>query len=221
MSNLNEIIELIKEKNNEELKTKIDSDNSLAKAKTPQGISLLMFAFYCRNKSAAEILRSYQENIDLFEAVGLGDIETVETYLQQQPESINSFANDGFTALGLASFFGHAELVKLLLEKGADPNIVANNLFMVTPLHSASAISNYEITETLLNSGANPNAKQMNGVTPLHSAAHHGQSELAKLLIKQGAEVNAETVDGKTPLFMAQENGNEETIEVLMNHGAQ
>jgi len=121
--------------------------------------------------------------------------------------------------LGLASFFGHLSLVKLLLDKGANPNIASNNQFKVAPIHSACAISHFDITELLIRYHADVNAKQMQGVTPLHSAAHNGQTKLSKLLIDNCADINAKMDNGQTPLFMANEKNFQETAELIIKHG--
>jgi ankyrin repeat protein len=199
------ILDFIKSGDAPNLKTLLENDPILADGKTDQGISFLQLSAYYRNGEVTELIRAKKKNIDLFEACCIGDIENVKNSLDIQPKLINTFSNDGFTPLGLACFFGHFEIVKYLVERGAEVNIPSSNSFKVAPIHSATAISNYEITELLIKNGADVNAKQQSGVTPLHSAAHNGKIEITKLLVKHGADVNAKTVDGKTPLDMAEE----------------
>lgn len=221
MNDLNEISNAIKTGDNNTLNKIINDNPSIADKKTEQGISLLQFAAYCRNKSAIEILRKFKKEPDIFEAASIADIVAVENLIHQDPSCINSFSADGFTPLGLASFFGHEDMVKVLLAKRANPNIAANNQFKVAPIHSACAISNYEIAELLINHGADVNAKQMQGVTPLHSAAHNGQRELVKLLLDSGADIHAKMDNGQTPLFMAEEKGFGETADLIRKSGGQ
>lgn len=221
MNNIHEILDAIKIGDNDKLSEIINDSPSIADLKTEQGISLLQFAAYCRNKSAIEILRNCKKELTIFEAASIADIETISKIIIQNPELTNSFSTDGFTPLGLASFFGHIDIVKLLISKGANPNIAANNEFKIVPIHSACAISNYDITDILLKNGANVNAKQMQGVTPLHSAAHNGQTKLAKLLIQSGADVNAKMDNGQTPLCMAEEKRFNETAELIKQSGGQ
>lgn len=216
---MQDLIEVIKTGNTEALKTRLADDPDLANGKTEQGISLLLFAAYCRNASAVELLKNLKQELDIFEAASIGDQSLVKRSLDSNPSLINTFSPDGFTPLGLACFFGHLPIVRLLLDKGADPNIASNNPYKVTPLHSACAISNYDIAELLLTHGANVNAKQMQGVTPLHSAAHHGQTKLSRLLITHGADVNANMDNGNTPLFMANEKGFQETAALIVQSG--
>lgn len=220
MSNIDDILQVIKTNDNSKL-SQIVSDNPLiADMKTEQGISLLQFAAYCRNTTAAEILINHKKaELDIFEATSIGDIRSVSKLINQNPGLVNSFSSDGFTLLGLASFFGQIEIVKLLLSKKSNPNLAANNQFKVAPIHSACAISNYEIADLLIKSGADVNVKQMQGVTALHSAAHNGQTKLAKLLIDSGADINATTDNGQTPLFMAEENHFDETAELIKQSG--
>jgi uncharacterized protein len=199
------VLDCIKSSDSAELKTLLENDPTLADGKTDQGISFLQLAAYYRNGEVVELIRAKKKNIDIFEACCIGDIEHVKNSLDIQPELINAFSTDGFTPLGLACFFGHFEIVKYLVERGADVNIPSSNSLQVAPIHSSTAISNYEITDLLINNGADVNAKQLSGVTPLHSAAHNGKLEIIKLLVKHGADVNAQTVDNKTPLDMSEE----------------
>lgn len=216
---MEEIIELIKTGKNDLLEQKLNDNPSLADSKTEQGISLLQFAAYCRNNFAIDILKKHKQKLDIFEASSIGDTEIVSQLLDKNSEFLNSFSSDGFTPLGLASFFGHLSLVKLLLDKGANPNIASNNQFKVAPIHSACAISHFDITELLIRHRADVNAKQMQGVTPLHSAAHNGQTKLSKLLIDNGADINAKMDSGQTPLFMANEKNFQETAELIIKYG--
>lgn len=216
---MKEIIELIKAGKNDLLEQKLNEDPSLAESKTEQGISLLQFAAYCRNTFAVDILKKRRQNLDIFEASSIGNKEIVRQLLEKNPELLNAFSSDGFTALGLASFFGHLSVVNLLLDKGANPNIASNNDFKVAPIHSACAISHFEITELLIKYGADVNAKQSQGVSPLHSTAHNGKTSLSKLLIDNGADINAKTDNGQTPLFMANEKNFNETAELIIKYG--
>jgi ankyrin repeat protein len=201
------------------LEQALKDNTSLANIKTGQGISLLQFAAYCRNNAAVDILKKYKQKLDIFEAASIGDSATVRNLVSKNPELLNSFSEDGFTVLGLASFFGHLSIVKLLLDKGANPNIASNNQFKVAPIHSACAISHFDIADLLIRHHADINAKQMQGVTPLHSAAHNGQTKLSELLIDNGADINAKMDNGQTPLFMANEKNFQETAELIIKHG--
>lgn len=216
---MEEIVELIKLGKNELLEQKIRENPKLVESKTQQGISLLQFAAYCRNDFAIEILKNHTKELDIFEATCIGSTEKVNDLINSHPELIHSFSIDGFTALGLASFFGQLPIVKLLLSKGANPNIASNNVLKVAPIHSACAISHFDITELLIKYGADVNAKQTQGVTPLHETAHNGQTKLSKLLIDNGAEINAKTDNGQTPLFMANEKKYVDTAELIIKYG--
>jgi uncharacterized protein len=217
---MDELINAIKVADIEKLSQLLTTQSALANQDIPQqGISPLMLAVYYRNPAIINIIRSFKKEINFYEASALGEIEIVKQWIESQPDLLNAFSPDGFTALGFACFFGHYSIAKMLIEKGADVNIASNNSFKVAPIHSACAISKQEIIGLLLENGADANAKQQNGVTPLHEVAHHGQTQLAQLLIDYGADVNAKTDTGQTPLFMAEEKGFIETANLIRQYG--
>ena len=101
---------------------------------------------------------------------------------------------------------GKPEAAKALLEAGADVN--QRNANGETALHLAmSAWSpTAETVKLLLEAGADVKAKSATGATPLHAAIQLGKPEIAKLLIAAGAEVDAKDNQGDTPLSVAHAN---------------
>jgi ankyrin repeat protein len=87
------------------------------------------------------------------------------------------------TALHAGASRGGAEIVKLLLEAGADPNVKQERGFV--PLHSAAANGNAAVVELLLKHGAHPDAKAEDGKTPADMATEGGHKDLAEKLRKQ------------------------------------
>jgi ankyrin repeat protein len=115
-------------------------------------------------------------------AASRGDLETVKKLLTGNPDLIFSRDMYGSTALKRAAdaintHGGHKDVVKFLLDKGADVNAHAN-VEKLTPLHVAAAAGNKAIVELLLVHGADVNAKDGRGKTPLFYAAFSDEHEV-------------------------------------------
>lgn len=164
-----------------------------------QGLSPALHALYRGETAGATSLLPDQPNV--FEAAAFGREERLEELLEGDPGLARAFSGDGFTALHLAAFFGHAEAMQLLLDRGADPNAVATSAQVgpVQPLHSAAATGRLECARLLLAHGADVNARQGGGFTALHAAAASADAELARLLLAAGADATAKTDDGREP----------------------
>ena len=87
-------------------------------------------------------------------------------------------------------------------------------------LIEAAKAGNYEIVKTLIEKGADVNAKDELEITALMWASAWGRTEVAKLLIKNNADVNAKDSNGWTALMKASVNNNFETSELLLEKGA-
>mgnify|MGYP000554002354 CR=1 FL=1 len=187
----------------------------LANISTSHNISPLLLACYYKKQDIANVIVEFTDNLTLFEACAVGKFDAATLLIFQHPNSINEFSEDGFTPLGLACYFGHEDLAKFLLLKGADVNLASKNGFNVFPIHSAVAANNINITKMLLDAGAYPNVCQKAGLAPLHTAAQLGNIELIILLLEHGAEVGLRMEGGKLPADLAAEKGFNEIAEIL------
>ncbi len=94
--------------------------------------------------------------------------------------SLNDIDSEGETALHYAVKSGTADMVKTLLEAGAQVNFKTTE-YNFTPLHYALIRSRDDIVASLLNHGANPNDEDYAGVTPLQYARDlHTNPDLIK-----------------------------------------
>ncbi|XP_036339174.1 uncharacterized protein LOC118748683 [Rhagoletis pomonella] len=101
---------------------------------------------------------------------------------------INAQDDGGWTALVWAAELGHTEIVSLLLNHGADPNICDND--NNTVLHWATLHNNGLDTITmLLQAGTDCNVQNVEGDTPLHIACRHSITRLCIALIANGADL--------------------------------
>ncbi|MGM0674781.1 MAG: ankyrin repeat domain-containing protein [Spirochaetota bacterium] len=106
------------------------------------------------------------------------------------------------TPLHWAAYNGHADIVRSLIDNGAD--VEATDILGRTPLHVA--VDHPEVVEVLLEHGAAVDARDSLSNTPLHRAL--GSPETVDILISAGADVEARNTGGSTPLEMATRRGN-------------
>ncbi len=157
-------------------------------------VSPLLQALYEGKDDEVAARLAKAPDLDLFEAAASGRTERLRELLDANAELAQARSPDGFTALHLAAFFAHPEAARLLLERGADPDAVAENRMCVTPLHSAAAARNVETARDLLDRGADPNARQEGGFVALDAALQNRDDELRALLLARGADPDAVTM---------------------------
>lgn len=100
------------------------------------------------------------------------------------------------TPLILAVSFNYEDIIKLLINRGADIN--AGNKRKVTPIYYALHRNNLPLVKLLKDSGAEVDLN-----IALHNAVLMGYFKLAKYLILSGANVNFKSAFDETPIFQA------------------
>ncbi len=168
---------------------------------------------YLLDKCADVNAKDRYKKTALHWASEIGHLEIVQCLIKKRAD-VNAYNTQGRTALHLASIVGHFKIVQCLLSNGANVNskvifflgirtswsppfleieLDSQNWkeFKRTALHFASKKGHLEIVKTLIDNGADVNAKDNMGKRALHWASDAGCLQIVQYLIAKGADLNA------------------------------
>jgi len=156
------------------------------------------------------------KNIQLIEAAKDGNLKAVQFLLSvgadvDTIEHCDHLWLDTTTPLLLAAYYGYLEIVKLLLEKGANVNVNWDG-----PLIFAMKNGHKEIAMLLFERGF-----YAHGGWVFLAATESGASEIVKMLIDKGVDVNVNDTYGNTPLSIAKGKGHKDIVQLLTKKPAQ
>ena len=171
----------------------------------------------------------------LMNAVKKGDEAKVNSLIESDHKYLNhKYLN---SAIVKAVEKGYLEIVKILLDKGVDVNLLTND--DATLLYIAMDQGTSEMVELLIKRGAvvdklsfEYNTGERVSITPLLRAVSkliHGwvpaqtlfhYHDIIKILLEKRADVNFQRYDGATPLYIAVIGGYFETVKLLLENGA-
>jgi ankyrin repeat protein len=170
-------------------------------------------------EEAARITDSIERNNFIRAAGSKYDPSVVEAYLEKYgPEAIDTKDEMGWTALIAAARWGQLDMVRFLIGKGADVNVLSNVGWGA--LHCAALHGYTEIVSELIVHGANVNVYDQDGKNPLMFAAEKGFTDTLSLLIANDADINAQSPAGNTPLIFAVQNKQIACVKTLLENGA-
>ena len=133
--------------------------------------------------------------------------------------SIDVQDDKGQTALMLAAKAGDARIIRLLVNRGADPNIPSRD--NLAPLMAAMEANKPAAALALLAGGARPDAHNADYVYPVHLASFAGDLDVVKALVEAKADINVTIrTNGRTALHWAVEKDMGSVVEVLARAGA-
>nr|XP_043636348.1 putative E3 ubiquitin-protein ligase XBAT31 [Erigeron canadensis] len=169
----------------------------------------------------------------LFSAVQYGDIQTVKTVLESNPNLVKKVTvYDRHSALHIAAANGQIEIVSMLLENGS-VNLDSVNRHKQTPLMLAAMHGKLSCVEKLIQAGANILMfDSLNARTCLHYAAYYGHSECLQTILSSARTshvavswgfsrfVNIRDGKGATPLHLAARQRRPECVHILLDNGA-
>ena len=156
---------------------------------------------------------------EIHEAVQAGDLARVTSVVERDPGQVNARDEGGRTPLHLAARGTSAEVLALLVARGAD--LGALDADGIAPLHVLAQRGNADGIRLLLDRGAAVEVKAPNLRTPLHFAALGRQAGVLGLLVERKADLESPDDRGRTPLISAaREMAGPEVVRTLLDLGA-
>ena len=158
---------------------------------------------------------------ELMNAVSKGDMKALEKLIKDDTDLNKQY--DKITPLNLAAARNDKEMVKFLVEKGADINL--EDGYGYTPLIIAIKYRNIGLAKNIIDLKPDLNAIcSATGDTPLtylvNANKYGGVADLCYYMIKNGADINKKNKEGNTPLMIAAASYNYAIVGVLVNMGA-
>jgi ankyrin repeat protein len=151
----------------------------------------------------------------LHEAVRIGSLSMANYFLTRGAD-VNLNRNETPLLVAVKNTCPSIELVKLLLKKHADPNLISVNKQLA--LHEAIALGRLDVAELLLDFKADVNLK-FNGRTALHFAMAHSDDAVL-LILKYGADPNVISDRKELVLHIAIASGRMEIAKLLLDYKA-
>jgi ankyrin repeat protein/RNAse (barnase) inhibitor barstar len=152
-----------------------------------------------------------------FKAVVDGNMEVIDEMLNGGYDiNMKNDHDDDKTALMMATWNNHLELVIKLLNKGADVNACDHCTHDTVIYYARSSL----MLDTLLSHGVKIKVKNKNKFTPLMTAAYNGEVEVVDWFLSLGVDANAKDNNRCTALYYAAEKGNLEIVNMLVEGGA-
>ncbi|KAH8823893.1 ankyrin repeat-containing domain protein [Flagelloscypha sp. PMI_526] len=130
---------------------------------------------------------------------------------------VNAVAAES-VALSKAAWSDNCDLVRYLVEKGANVNMIGGQYG--TPLQTAASRSSLKTVQYLVEQGAYVNTTGGNDGTPLYNAVAQGKWDVVQYLVEQGADVNVTGGYYGSALQAAAVQRNLDNVQYLVEHGA-
>ena len=221
----------------------------------PRKAHLSRRALLCGPAAAASltiVMPSFAHDVSLrdrfLEAVGLGDVATVEQLLGTEPGLLHARDDENRSAYAVALLASRPAVAQLLLDRGYRPDVQEAALALDWPLFETLAGAAPGIVNVdhplgtamaaaarggagrsiwrVYRSGGDPNARPGGSGTPsaVRVALEHADPSIAEITaaswLGNGAAANPEEQDGRSPLHVAAERGFVDLVEILIRKGA-
>lgn len=193
----------------------LDKDKSLASCRSNDGMSAVLFSLYINRPEITELLLSFKPDLDIYDLAALGGAAQISAMIAANPKIIHEYNGTGFTALHIASYFGHEGIVTLILDNGGDVDKKTMDGSDLTALQSAVSNLKVEVVKALLKYKPDVNVKMLGGFTPLMTASAMGSKEIVLLLIEQSADILIKCDDGRDAKSFASNAGHSYIVDLL------
>lgn len=175
---------------------------------------MLMLGCHIRKKEPTKVIRR-----DFIGYILEDKTKQVKKMLKKYNHLIDynyPFESGRYKPLSIASWIGNNEIIKLLIDEGAEINSLDESGYY--PLYLSIYSNDITTVNLLITNGADVNLKNKYGETALHHASYRGSLDMVRLLYENGAEQSYMN-DGRDSVIEAIDGKNLEILKFLHEKG--
>ncbi len=175
--------------------------------------ALFLAASYHQDNMLSLLLQGGADpNEALWISAVLGKVSFVRQLLQHGA-NVNERSPDNNTPLFYAAYFGHTDVINVLLSEKA-----RLKKEVISPLFVAAEQGHHEAVKLLIKKGLDHRWYDPAGFRSIHVACYYGHARVVDALMQAGAKINVLSHDGRTPLYIALSRNHIDIAERLLQN---
>lgn len=175
-------------------------------------LTVFLMSFACTPPRHSMHSWDYVQHQNVYDAARTGNLDDIKALYLIDNDTISVADERGFTPLILAAYHDQEKVIDFLLEKEVE---IDNEKQTQTALQGSCYKGYSSIAKKLLEAGAHPNYKDLNGMTALHYAVQFGHTSIVKELIKHNADPALKDNNGVSPIDIAKQQDDAGMLAIL------
>ena len=184
--------------------------------KTLYYLLLLLIIASCNNNTERTKKMSDTDLTQLF--VNIKNKDSIALKKMIDKTNVNSFDTSGVNLLSRAVITGDFNIVKILMDMGANPNLTNKTKMSTTPLMMASGYKSLDIANYLLKNGADVDIQDGNGDPVIHWSAYYGNIPFTKLMLEKGAKTDLKSIHSNGVMQVALKEYQDSIVDLLIDY---
>ena len=132
--------------------------------------------------------------------------------------NVNAFDSNGVNLLTYAVMSADFNMVKLLIDKGANPNLKNKTKTGSTPLMMSSGYKSTKIAKYLIKNNADVDIPDNNGDPAINWSAYFGNIPFTKLMLENNAKTNQKSIHSDCVMQVALKEYQDSIVDLLINN---
>ncbi|XP_021964204.1 E3 ubiquitin-protein ligase mib1 isoform X3 [Folsomia candida] len=186
------------------------SDGSLPGSSSGERLSALLKKLF-ENHVTGDVTEEFVK------ASANGDFQKCEELLKRGDCEVNCTFS-GHTAMQAASQNGHLDVIRILLNHGADPEVEDKDGDRA--VHHAAFGDEPLVIEMMAQSGADLNARNKRRQTALHIGVNKGHLGVVRTLLRLGCHPSLQDLEGDSPIHDSVSKKRDDMLSLLLDHNA-
>lgn len=180
-------------------------------------VSILFLTASCNSASHEKKEISYKNLQEIIRSIKNRDSSALKQRLKGY--DVNAFDSTGVNLLTHAVMTGDINIVKIIGDNDANPNLKNKTSMGSTPLMMSSEYKSLEIAKYLINKGADIDIQDNNGDPVINWSAYYGNIPFTKLMLENGAKTNLKSIHSDGVMQVALKEWQESIVELLLEKG--